>query len=59
MITIGIRSDTPGTGRSGRISGRMTPSLKEQLKWLRDAGFENVQCFWDGGRRALVGGFRR
>ena len=38
---------------------RMTPSLKEQLKWLRDAGFENVQCFWDGGRRALVGGFRR
>jgi len=38
---------------------RMTPSLKQQNKWLAQAGFENVQCFWDGGRRALVGGFRR
>ena len=38
---------------------RMTPSLKQQMKWLAQAGFENVQCFWDGGRRALVGGFRR
>jgi SAM-dependent methyltransferase len=38
---------------------RMTPSLKQQRKWLAEAGFENVQCFWDGGRRALVGGFRR
>jgi cyclopropane fatty-acyl-phospholipid synthase-like methyltransferase len=38
---------------------RMTPSLKQQTKWLAEAGFENVQCFWDGGRRALVGGFRR
>ena len=38
---------------------RMTPSLKQQLKWLAQAGFENVQCFWDGGRRAIIGGFRR
>ena len=38
---------------------RMTPSLKQQTKWLVEAGFENVQCFRDGGRRALVGGFRR
>jgi ubiquinone/menaquinone biosynthesis C-methylase UbiE len=38
---------------------RMTPSLEEQLKWLRAAGFEKVKCFWDGGRRALVGGFHR
>jgi len=38
---------------------RMTPSLKEQLKWMRSVGFKDVQCFWDGGRRALVGGFRR
>jgi SAM-dependent methyltransferase len=38
---------------------RMTPSLKQQRKWLAEAGFENVQCFWDGERRALVGGFRR
>ena len=35
---------------------RMTPSLKDQIKWLNEAGFENVKTFWDGGRRALVGG---
>ena len=37
---------------------RMTPSLGEQLEWLRDAGFIKVQCFWDGGRRAIIGGFK-
>ena len=38
---------------------RMTPSTAEQLKWLRAVGFANVQRFWDGGKRAIVGGFRR
>ena len=38
---------------------RMTPSMKEQLKWLKDAGFTDVQCFWDGGKRAIVGGFKK
>jgi len=38
---------------------RMTPSKEEQLAWLQEAGFSNVQCLWDGGRRALVGGYRR
>jgi ubiquinone/menaquinone biosynthesis C-methylase UbiE len=38
---------------------RMTPSKKEQMKWLHEAGFANVKCFWDGGRRALVGGYRK
>jgi hypothetical protein len=38
---------------------RMTPSLDQQLKWLRDAGFDSAKCFWDGGRRALLGGFRQ
>jgi ubiquinone/menaquinone biosynthesis C-methylase UbiE len=38
---------------------RMTPSLEEQMKWLREAGFYKVKSFWDGGRRALVGGFKR
>jgi len=37
---------------------RMTPSKKDQLTWLEEAGFSDVQCFWDGGRRALVGGYR-
>ncbi|HEX9786883.1 MAG TPA: class I SAM-dependent methyltransferase [Candidatus Binatia bacterium] len=38
---------------------RMTPSLKEQLQWLGEAGFENVKSLRDGGRRALLGGFRK
>lgn len=38
---------------------RMTPSIQDQLTWLEQAGFSDVQCFWDGGRRALVGGCRK
>ena len=38
---------------------RMTPSVAEQLKWLRGAGFAEVQRFWDGGKRAIVGGFKK
>jgi ubiquinone/menaquinone biosynthesis C-methylase UbiE len=38
---------------------RMHPSKKAQLAWLKRAGFARVKCFWDGGRRALVGGFRK
>lgn len=37
---------------------RMTPSVTEQLKWLRAAGFARVRRFWDGGKRAIVGGFK-
>ena len=37
----------------------MRPSLKDQMKWLKDAGYADVKCFWDGGRRALVGGFKK
>jgi SAM-dependent methyltransferase len=38
---------------------RMRPSLSEQMKWLGQAGFSDVRCLWDGGRRALIGGFRK
>ena len=38
---------------------RMTPSLQEQLNWLKDSGFEDVKCFWQSAKRALVGGFRK
>ena len=26
---------------------------------LKEAGYENVKSFWDGGKRALVGGFKK
>jgi len=38
---------------------RMTPSQEQHLRWLRDGGFDEVRCLWDGGRRALVGGFKK
>ena len=38
---------------------QMHPSRQDQLAWLKEAGFTKVECFWDGGRRALVGGFRK
>ena len=37
---------------------RMTPSKEDQLTWLKQAGFQDVQCYWEDGRRALVGGYR-
>jgi cyclopropane fatty-acyl-phospholipid synthase-like methyltransferase len=36
----------------------MTPSKENQLAWIQQAGFSDVQCFWDGGKRALIGGYR-
>jgi tRNA (cmo5U34)-methyltransferase len=38
---------------------QMHPSRKDQLTWLKEAGFADVKCFWDGGRRALVGGYKK
>jgi len=37
---------------------RMHPPLEEQMEWLKEAGFENVKCFWKSGDRALFGGLR-
>ena len=34
------------------------PSLEVLLKWLDEAGFENVNCFWHAGRRGVFGGFK-
>jgi tRNA (cmo5U34)-methyltransferase len=30
----------------------------DQLTWLREAGFEHVDCFWKRLGRALIGGFK-
>ncbi len=38
---------------------RATPSLAEQLKWLREAEFQDVKCFWRSRSQALLGGFKR
>jgi SAM-dependent methyltransferase len=38
---------------------RERPPLKDQMKWLRDAGFQDVKRFWTGETRALFGGFKK
>lgn len=37
---------------------RTAVAVGEQIEWLREAGFRDVSCFWEGERRALFGGFR-
>lgn len=44
---------------AGRASHkREAISLEEQLRWLREGGFQEVECFWKEGRSAIIGGFR-
>ncbi len=38
---------------------RERPPLEDQMKWLRDAGFQDVKRFWTGETRALFGGFKK
>jgi SAM-dependent methyltransferase len=38
---------------------RERPPLEDQMKWLRKAGFLDVQRFWTGETRALFGGFKK
>jgi SAM-dependent methyltransferase len=33
--------------------------LDEELQWLKEAGFEDVDCFWKLGMTVVYGGFRR
>jgi tRNA (cmo5U34)-methyltransferase len=33
-------------------------SLENNLRWLSEAGFGQVECFWHDGRRALMGAFK-
>ncbi len=37
---------------------RPRPPWEEQMEWLREAGFKAVKIFWQGGDRAVFGGFK-
>jgi ubiquinone/menaquinone biosynthesis C-methylase UbiE len=38
----------------------LTHPLENHIEWLREAGFQDMQCFWKGEeRRALFGGYRK
>lgn len=38
---------------------RHEPPIADQMKWLRVAGFKDVQCFWRDEHRGLFGGFKK
>ena len=38
---------------------RPRPPYEEQLWWLRQAGYVNVNCFWKDETRGVFGGFKR
>jgi ubiquinone/menaquinone biosynthesis C-methylase UbiE len=38
---------------------RERPPLEDQMKWLREAGFQDVKRFWKRENRALFGGFKK
>jgi len=38
---------------------RERPPLEDQMKWLTDAGFQDVKRFWTGETRAVFGGFKK
>ena len=38
---------------------RHEPPIEDQMKWLRGAGFKDVQCFWQDENRAVFGGLKK
>ncbi len=49
-----LRAAAPSTYHGPHNNG----SLDEELAWLRDAGFEDVDCFWKFTTTVVYGGFR-
>jgi SAM-dependent methyltransferase len=47
---------SPQPGAVG--AGGLTRTLLDHLLWLREAGFDAVECFWRQERQALIGGYR-
>jgi tRNA (cmo5U34)-methyltransferase len=46
------------TGAAQRIASHEPATLENQLRWLREAGFDEVDAFFRDGHRALVGAYR-
>ena len=46
------------TGAAERIAAHEPATLVNQLRWLSEAGFDEAECFWRDGHRALIGAYR-
>jgi SAM-dependent methyltransferase len=49
-----VKAASPSTYHGPHNNGY----LDEELQWLREAGFEDVDCFWKLGMTVVYGGFR-
>jgi len=49
-----VRAASPSTYHGPHNNGY----LEEELAWLREAGFEDVDCFWKFATTVVYGGFR-
>jgi tRNA (cmo5U34)-methyltransferase len=49
-----VRAATPSSYHGPHNNGY----LDDELMWLREAGFEDVDCFWKFGTTVVYGGFR-
>ena len=45
-------------GAAERLAAQEPATLANQLRWLREAGFQEVDAFWRDGHRALIGAYR-
>jgi ubiquinone/menaquinone biosynthesis C-methylase UbiE len=45
-------------GRVAKMDGA-APSLLQQFRLLKRAGFRDIDCFWREGNTAIVGGFKK
>jgi tRNA (cmo5U34)-methyltransferase len=56
------RGRTQGHGEPREPDERMAAhepaTLANQLRWLKEAGFDEVECFWRDRQQAVIGAFR-
>jgi tRNA (cmo5U34)-methyltransferase len=45
-------------GAADRIAAHEPATLANQLRWLREGGFDEADAFWRDGHRALIGAYR-
>ena len=59
---MGVEINSPIRGRAASPSTYHGPHnngfLEEELAWLREAGFEDVDCFWKFTTMVVYGGFK-
>ena len=51
-------SSTPVRPVTQSHQTRESITLEQQLSWIREGGFEEVECFWKETQSVIIGGFR-